>query len=290
MIKKVTFLAVLFFVGTMTLAQQGTDIYLFSFKIDQNQFALSNARNITNSPGYDNQPFFLPDGESLLYSSDDGFGQTDIYRYNISARSERRLTFTPNSEYSPTITPDGKYFSCIILEKNEDQYLWQYPLNGAVPRRLSKTQPIGYHCWVNPELVSVLIVGEPNTLNFIDLKNDKVEEIVKSPGVTFRMIPNSTNKMSYIDESDEHNWFVKNLDVESKTSVDIIKTIKKFPYFTWTPNGILISGDGKRIYKFDPSQDTNWVELANLSDYGIKDFTRLTVSPKGDLLAVVVTE
>ena len=87
MMKKVNFLALFILVGTVAFAQEGTDIYLFSFKIDQNQFTLSNARNITNSPGYDNQPYFLPDGKSLLYSSDDGFGQTDIYRYNISARS-----------------------------------------------------------------------------------------------------------------------------------------------------------------------------------------------------------
>ncbi len=291
MMKKVNLLVLLFLVGTVSMAQQqGTDIYLFSFKIDQNQFSLSIDRNITNSPGYDNQPYFLPDGESLLYSSDDGFGQTDIYRYNISARSERRLTFTPNSEYSPTITPDGKYFSCIILERSGDQYLWKYPLNGAVPRKLSEVQPIGYHCWINPNLVSVFIVGEPNTLNFIDLTDDSIEEIAKSPGVTFSMIPATTDKMSYMDISDEHNWVLKNLNIKSKESTAIVKAIKKFPYYAWTPSGILLSGDGKRIYKFDPATDTDWVELANLGDYGVKEFTRITVSPKGDLLAVVVTE
>jgi Tol biopolymer transport system component len=134
MMKKIYFLLSVLLVGITGYAQDGTDIYLFNFKIDQNQFTLSNARNITNSPGYDNQPYFLPDGKSLLYSSDDGFGQTDIYRYNIQGQSERRLTFTPNNEYSPTITPDGKYFSCIILERNGNQFLWKYPLNGAVPQ------------------------------------------------------------------------------------------------------------------------------------------------------------
>ena len=49
-------------------------------------------------------------------------------------------------------------------------------------------------------------------------------------------------------------------------------------------------GDGKRLYKFDPAKDEGWVEMANLGDYGINEFTRLTVSPKGDMLAIVVKE
>ena len=288
--KKASFLSLFILVGTIVNAQQGSDIYLFNFKIDKDQFSLSNARNITNSPGYDNQPHFLPDGESLLYSSDDGFGQTDIYRYNIQARSERRLTFTPSSEYSPTITPDGKYFSCIILEKNGNQFLWKYPLQGAVAQKLTSVNPIGYHCWVNSDLIGVFVVGEPNTLKLVNLGSDSADQIANSPGTTLVMVPGQENMMSYVDLSDETSWSIKNLNTVTKESSDIIKTIKKSQYYTWTPSGILLTGDGKRLFKFDPKSDTDWVELADLTDYGIKDFSRIVVSPKGNLLAVVVSE
>jgi len=288
--KKAFFLILFILVGTLIKAQQGSDIYLFNFKIDKEQFTLSNARNITNSPGYDNQPQFLPNGEGLLYASDDGFGQTDIYKYNISAHSERRLTFTPHSEYSPTITPDGKSFSCIILERDGNQFLWKYPLHGAVPQKVSSINSVGYHCWVNSNLVSVFVVGEPNTLNLVDLTTNNSVKIASSPGTTLLMSPKAEGTLSYVDLSDEHEWQIMSLNTTSKESSQVIKTIKKFQYFTWTPSGILISGDGKRIYKFDPATDTDWVELANLVDYGIKEFTRLTVSPDGNLLAVVVSE
>jgi len=290
MMKKIYLLLTLILVGSLAKAQEGTDIYLFSFKIDQNQFSLSNARNITNSPGYDNQPHFLPDGKSLLYASDDGFGQTDVYRYNIQARNERRLTFTPNNEYSPTITPDGKHFSCIILDRKGDQYLWQYPLNGAIPTKVTSINPIGYHCWANQNQLGIFVVGEPNTLNFLDLPSDNNDKVADSPGITLSMIPNSPKLMSYIDISNDKHWMIRSYNIETKESSDIIKTLKKGQYYSWTPGGILISGDGKRLYKFDPSEDSDWVELANLSDYGIKEFTRIAVSPKGDLLAVVVNE
>jgi dipeptidyl aminopeptidase/acylaminoacyl peptidase len=290
MMKKVFFLAVFILVGTLVNAQEGSEIYLFNFNIDADHFSLSNARNITNSPGYDNQPQFLPDGESLLYSSDDGFGQTDIYRYNIKARSERRMTFTPGSEFSPTITPDGNYFSCIILEKNNDQYLWKYPIKGAVPQKVTSVSPIGYHCWINPDLIGVFVVGEPNTLKLVDLNSDQAEQIADSPGTTLLKMPEGDNLMSYVDLSDDKNWSIKKLNTESKESSEIIRTPKGSQYYTWTPSGILLAGDGKRLYKFDPKTDQDWVELANLGDYGIKDFTRLVVSPKGDLLAIVVSE
>src|SRR5271154_6896573 len=42
--------------------------------------------NITNSPGYDNQPAFTPDGAGILFTSIRGGGtQTDIYRYDIAS-------------------------------------------------------------------------------------------------------------------------------------------------------------------------------------------------------------
>jgi WD40-like Beta Propeller Repeat len=290
MMKKAYFLTLFILVGSLVYAQQGSDIYLFSFSIDKDQFSLSNARNITNSPGYDNQPYFLEDGESLLYSSDDGFGQTDIYRYNIKARSERRLTFTPGSEYSPTITPDGKFFSCIILEKNGDQYLWKYPLQGAVPQKVSSVHPVGYHSWVNQDKIGVFIVGEPNTLKLVELGSDNASQIANSPGTTLAMIPGKADLMSYVDLSNDNSWEIKSLNTTTNESTELIKTIRRSQYYAWTSSGILILGDGKRLYKFDPNTDEDWVELANLTDYGIKDFSRIAISPSGNLLAVVVSE
>ena len=41
--------------------------------------------NITRSPGYDNQPSFTPDGAAILFTSNRGGTQTDIYRYDVGS-------------------------------------------------------------------------------------------------------------------------------------------------------------------------------------------------------------
>ena len=60
--------------------------------------------------------------------------------------------------------------------------------------------------------------------------------------------------------------------------------------FIWTVDGIMLMGDGKKIYKFDPLTDTEWVELADLSRYGLGNFTRIAINPQVSKLAVVVDE
>jgi len=287
--KKFAFITGLVLISYATLAQQGSDIYLFNFQIDESQFSLSNARNITNTPGYDNQPYFMPDGQSLLFASDDGFGQTDIYRYNISARSERRLTFTPDSEYSPTPIKEGKRFSCIILERSGRQMLWQFPINGAVPSKVTTISPVGYHCWINDEELALFIVGDPNKLETVDIPENKETEVAENPGRTMLKIP-GTEQFSFVDLSDSKKWMIKSYDTETKQIRPIIRTLKGSSDYTWTSNGILVSGDGKRLYKFDPKQDKDWIEMANLQDYGLSNFNRITISPKGDMMAVVVDE
>src|SRR5947207_15809864 len=61
-------------------------------------------KKVTDFAGYNNQPFFMPDGHSILYTSIRN-KQADIYRYE---NATTQVTNTPESEYSPTLMPDRK--------------------------------------------------------------------------------------------------------------------------------------------------------------------------------------
>lgn len=282
-----------FFISAFFIANAqppGSDIYLFNFRLDDDNFYISNAQNITNSPGYDNQPFFTPDGAAVLFSSDDGFGQTDIFKYNLKARSERRLTYSPESEFSPTVTPDENHISCIILKRDGEQRLWQYPKNGAIPSPVSKVDKVGYHAWLNDSTVYAFILGTPNTLDAIMLATKELEKVASNPGTTIQKIP-GTNQISFVDMTNKKHWTINAYDQDTKSIKPIIHTVSnKSEFYTWTPDGVLLSGDGNKLYKFNPKSDSDWVELADLTDYGIGNFTRLAVSPDASLLAIVVSE
>src|SRR5262245_49756668 len=113
----------------VTLAvQAGTppsapDIFLATLAVKGRTVEIGAPVNISNSPGYDNQPSFTPDGAAVLFTSVRGDHKPDpknpaatgseIYRYEIAANRLSQVTHTAESEYSPTVTPDGAHISVI---------------------------------------------------------------------------------------------------------------------------------------------------------------------------------
>jgi hypothetical protein len=91
-------------------APPATEVYLAT--LDPSA-GITSWMNISNSPGYDNQPSFTPDSSAILFSSNRDGKQMDIYRYDIATKAVKQLTNTPDSEFSPAVTPDGKTFSVI---------------------------------------------------------------------------------------------------------------------------------------------------------------------------------
>ena len=107
-----------------------TDIFLAPLTTSDGSLSVGQAANITRTPGYDNQPAFLADGGALLFTSNRGGKQTDIYRYDLTSKQTTRVTNTPESEYSPTITPDRQHKSVVRVEADGTQRLWRFTLDG----------------------------------------------------------------------------------------------------------------------------------------------------------------
>ncbi len=121
-------------VSTHVLAQPASEIYLFDLKIKKDKITLSNGKNITNHKGYDNQPFFHPNEPLIYYTQADTSGRTDIIVFDYSKNSTRKITETSEREYSPTLTPDGKFLSCIIQRDDGVQDLGKYPASRRTAR------------------------------------------------------------------------------------------------------------------------------------------------------------
>ena len=66
----------------------------------------SSARQITNSPEIDTEPYFFPNGSGIIFTSDRG-GSPQIYRSGLGGGGASRITFNGSQNVSGAISPDG---------------------------------------------------------------------------------------------------------------------------------------------------------------------------------------
>jgi len=152
-------------------APPATEIYLTDLQIDRGPLvgATDTFINASSNPGYDNQPSFTADSASMLFTSNRDGKQTDIYRYDVAAKATVQLTHTPESEYSPLVTPDGKTFSVVRVEADGAQRLWRFDLDGSNPRLvLENVKPVGYHVWIDATHLGLFVVCGRGAASFID--------------------------------------------------------------------------------------------------------------------------
>lgn len=273
---------------TASSSPPATDIFLVDLQKRGGRWQTGAPVNITRREGYDNQPSFLPDGRTLLYTSIREDKQADIYRYDYRAASETRLTATAESEYSPTLTPDGRYFSVIRVEADSTQRLWKFPLRGGGPPALvlERIKPVGYHLWLDARTLALFILGEPNTLQVVETGTEKPSVVLENIGRSLQRIP-QRRAMSIVHKTGEKDWMIKSLDFKTRALTNITKTLNGSEDLAWTPDGALLMAQGSKLFIMHPARETVWRELADFSPARLKNITRLAVSPRGDRLALV---
>jgi len=272
-------------------SQTGTEIYLFDIKIDHNQITLSNPQNITQHEGYDNQPNFHRTEPVIYYASFNNEGRSDIKYYNYQTRETKNLTTTPEREYSPTLTPDGKFISCIIQRDNGAQDLGKYPINGGEPIILKNKYLVGYHAWIDDsKLLAYVLLDDMGELHFIDLKSDEDLIITTKIGRSLHKIP-SQNSMSFIDKSIPDKWCINSFDPVTKKIASIASTLPLREDMCWTKNGLILMSNGSQLFFLNPGSSNEWklVEINGKFDW-LKGITRLAINSESNKLAIVVGE
>lgn len=288
--KKYGILILLMLPGMVYSQQQppATEIYLLDLSISKKGVTLANPRNITNHPGYDNQPSFHPDESILYYTSANAEGRTDLIEWNYETDTDRFVTQTPEREYSPTVTPDKKFISCIIQRDNGAQDLGQYPVAGGTPDILINTLTVGYHAWIDADNLLLFVLGDTLTLRKYTLSSKKESILSTKIGRSLHKIP-GTSAMSFVHKAWEDVWVIKKINPDG-TMEDLIHTIPGHEDLTWTPDGKIIMSDGKQLFYYQPGKPQHWREIEMPEQMPSGSISRLAVSPNGDKIAIVVTE
>jgi tricorn protease-like protein len=264
-------------------AQTGSEIYLADLTISKTGISLSNPKNITNRKGYDNQAHFHPDKPLIYFSSFNDSGRADIKTFNFKTQQTALFTETREREYSPTVTPDKKYISCIIQRDNGEQNLGKYPITDGDPQVIINDLTVGYHAWLNPTTLVLFVLGEPNTLRTYDVPSGKDAVVQEKIGRSLHKIPGQ-NAISYVDKSSE-KWLIKRFD--GKTPETICETLPNREDLAWTPDGKIIMSDGRQFFYYDTKSNNGW-KMFFASD--LTGVTRIAISDNGKKIAFSVSE
>jgi hypothetical protein len=275
------------------LAAQGppaTDIYLAELRARGGRLEIGTPLNATRRSGYDNQPFFVADGRSFVYTAVVD-GQADIFRYDIASGRSVRLTATPESEYSPTPLPDGSGFSVVRVEADSTQRLWRFDWNGThATLVLPDVKPVGYHVWGDAHTVALFVLGRPATLQVAETRTATTAQIAIDIGRGLQAIPGRPG-ITFVQKGvADSSWSIVELDLRTRAVGPLVRTLKGVDLFARTPDGVLLMAQGSRVYQWNPARGKEWEDVADLAGAGLENITRLAVSPRGDRLALVAAD
>lgn len=265
-----------------------TDIYLYRFA----RFPLGSAVfNITNRRGYDNQPSWNGN-DRILYTSRSG-GQTDIYEVNFGRAVIGKFTDTPESEYSPALTPDGDAITVVRVERDSTQRLWRFPLDRSEPSLvLADIKPVGYFAWLDMTRLGLFVLGNPATLQIADIRTGTGRVVTSNIGRSLQRVPGGS-RASYLHRVGPR-WVLETVDPTPRADGSFdIDTVAVMPdsadYVAWRSEAELYTAAGGRIYRMR-LPDTTWVMIEDLSDRGIRRISRLAIAPDGSRLALVADD
>jgi Tol biopolymer transport system component len=282
------------------LPQTATDIHLFPMTGGVASLAGAKPRPMATEPGYENQPFFDPDGRRVLFTANRDGKQTDIYEFDRTTGATRQLTRTAEGEYSPTIPAvrpaaaslarDG--FTVIRVEPDGTQRLWQFDRQGGRPAIvLTDIKPVGYHAWIDADRLALYVLGKPATLQLARVGTGKAETVASDIGRTLRVIP-GTSRVSFVQRGPEDVYSILALDPATGRAEAITRAVEGSSDrdYAWMPDGLtLLMSAGSKVLAWTRGQQ-GWREVLDVAPHGLGAATRLAVSPKGDALAVVTAE
>ncbi len=271
--------------SVLAFGQPDTDVYIAELTLSSKAIVVKNPFNVSNNPGYDNQPSFRSDGEILLFAKTRK-GQTDIYSYDPESGHGGWLTNTPGgSEYSPMEIPDTNSVSAIRLDTTGLQRLYRYEFKDRQKSKLLFDDlKIGYHLWFRPDILVCTVLTENRMDLVVAYPEDQTANTYqKQVGRSLQRIP-GRDLISYVSLEDEKP-ILKSMDPISGSTAIIAPLPEGIQDVCWLPNGLLLCGGDGILQLWDPEKSdwTTAVELGN--DFG--QISRIAVNKQGTLIALV---
>ena len=245
------------------------------------------ARNVTARPGYDNQPWFLPDNGGLLYTSRRD-GQVEVFQYDLETGSATRVTSTPEHEFSPSLTASGHLLVVRWAADMSEGHLWLYAADGTPLHAAPGDVPrVGYYAEAGPDHYLVFVNDSVQTIALSDRRGGEVRKLgERFGGSPPKTIPGAPASASYMMVDEAGDRWIAEYDVTAGRTTPIVKPRGRGSHYAWTPAGEILMADGNRLFAFRRG-DADWREVASFDEPGLARISRIAVSPDGRRVALV---
>lgn len=263
------------------------DIWLAPLRRANGVTTVGAPTNLTARAGYDNQPWFLPDGSGLLYVAEDG-GQTDVFRYDFATARAEPLTRTAEwREYSPTLQPDGSLRVVRWDLPIENGALWRYSARGEPLAPVLPAVPnVGYYAEVDSETVALFVNDSVQSFVVADTRTGRADTVRTGIGGSApRRVPGANAVTVLTRDSASREWWITRYDVDTRRFTPLVRALRGGTQYAWTRRGTILMAHESTLYEWDPRGGPGWLEIARLPQVG--RISRITLSPREDQTALV---
>jgi hypothetical protein len=271
-----------------------TDIFLADLGWTGAVPSVTNMRNATNHPGYDNQPAFLPNGHDFFYSSESEGGLTDVRIHIATSGNNQQITSTPDSgEYSPRNygATSGLYFVRQLAD-GSTQHLVHANANGSNPEPVLDLTTVGYYAFnADRSQVALFVLGETFTLQVADVASGETQIVADGIGRGLYAEPGGAAAL-FTTGNEEEGWALNRYDFGSGETSTLFALPGMSQDFAAHRMGdgtlVYLSSDDGTLYS--RTADTDWAPIADFRGAMINNVTRMAVSDDGTMLAVVADD
>ncbi len=261
-----------------------TDLVLFNLSVNkQQQAVVSQSLQITNRAGYDNQPSFSADEQSLYYVSVREDKQADVYVYTFKSKKTLALTHSSESEYSPTPNADGTMLNAVVVEKDSAQRIHYITCKDGTHAKTLAFDSVGYFTFLNRDTLAYYKLTEPHSLRYHVISSGEDKFLAYQPVRGFKAINRHTLVFGQKDSTQvtfyTYDFFLHKTQVYCRypsLQEDVI----------WHAQLGLLKAEGSQILRYDVSQ-AKWQLYVDLKTYGIKKITRFLIDQRCKRLIVV---
>ncbi|MBI1234479.1 MAG: hypothetical protein GC208_08235 [Alphaproteobacteria bacterium] len=271
-----------------------TDIFLADLGWTGAVPAVTNMRNATRHPGYDNQPAFLPNGHDFFYSSESEGGSTDIRIHLSGSGNSQQITSTPDSgEYSPRnySAMSGLYFVRQMAD-GTTQHLIHANANGSDPQPVLDMTTIGYYAFnADRSVVALFVLGDSFTLQVADVESGETIVVAEGIGRALYSEPGG-DAVLFTSGNEEEGWSLNRYEYATGETSMLFALPGMSQDFAAHRMGdgtlVYLSSDDGTLYS--RTADTDWAPIADFRGAMINNVTRMAVSDDGTMLAVVADD